>query len=130
MKISYRDEYNYQLVDEYSMPIAISGTIRTEFVRIEDGKLTIAAGYAWDGASGPAFDTPSFMRGSLVHDALYQLIAEGHLHPSFREYADDLLYKICREDGMGVVRAWYVWVAVRRFGSSAATTPRKVLTAP
>jgi len=80
--------------------------------------LTIHEGYAWDGASGPTIDTKSFMRGSLVHDALYQLISTKKLGKEHRRDADKVLYRICREDGMSWFRAKYVYYAVRKFGES------------
>lgn len=80
--------------------------------------LHIAEGYTWDGPSGPTIDTPSFMRGSLVHDALYDLIKAGHLPKSARRHADRVLYLICREDGMSWFRAQYVWLGVRIGGWS------------
>ena len=48
----------------------------------ESGCLQIAAGYAWDGASGPTIDTRNSMIASLVHDALYQLIREDNYPPA------------------------------------------------
>ena len=84
------------------------------------GDLTISEGYCWDGPSGPTWDTRSAMRGSLVHDALYQLIREGSLPFKFRKTADKMFHKICREDGMGWFRASYFYRAVRTFGGSAA----------
>jgi len=84
-----------------------------------DGELWIADGYAWDGASGPAVNTTSFVRGSLVHDVLYQLIAAGALPKQpWKAHADAELYRICRQDGMGLARAWWVWSAVRVFGGA------------
>ena len=77
-------------------------------------------GYAWDGPSGPTFDTPAFMRGSLIHDALYQLIREKHLRPEFRVVADKILYDILREDGMSLIRAKIAYRGVRWFGGYAA----------
>jgi hypothetical protein len=49
-----------------------------------DGTLVISPGYAWDGASGPTYDSKSSMRASLVHDALYQLMRLGLLSQSFK----------------------------------------------
>ena len=43
----------------------------------QGGLFHVARGYCWDGASGPALDTMNFARASLVHDAIYQLIAAG-----------------------------------------------------
>lgn len=82
-----------------------------------DGVLQVERGYAWDGASGPAVDTMDFARGSLVHDVLLQMIADGALPAKpWKRYADGELYRIIREDGMPLFRAWWVWAAVRLFG--------------
>ncbi len=95
------------------------------------GLLTISKGYAWDGASG-AWDTKTFMRGSLVHDALCQLINEGLLPKHCQEEADNLLKEICLEDGMNPIRAWWVHRAVRRYDKSGLKNykGKEILTAP
>lgn len=84
------------------------------------GLLTIKAGYACDGPSGPTIDTSNFMRAAFVHDALYQLIREGLLASQFRRPADKLLRAMCLEDGMSRVRAWWVYWGVRLGGASSA----------
>ncbi|MEM1158469.1 MAG: DUF1353 domain-containing protein [Verrucomicrobiota bacterium] len=84
------------------------------------GTLFIRKGYSWDGPSGPTIDTQTFMRGSLVHDALYQLIREKVLDLSYRKRADDILREICIKDGMSAFRAWYVYKAVRLAGKKSA----------
>ena len=61
----------------------------------EEGRLEVKRTYAWDGPSGPTIDTRNFMRGSLVHDALYQLIRLEVLPPESRKRADQLLREIC-----------------------------------
>ena len=126
-----RRRYKYTLAEDYAQRV----DIRVEhpgsygFLSITtSGLLSIKAGYAWDGASGPTLDTPSFMRGSLVHDALYQLMRAGVIPQDQRLRADKALRKICREDGMSRVRAWWVYRAVRKFGAKAARAD--VLTAP
>lgn len=140
-RICYRKlpKYKYQLVDTYAVRLkpppaaaAVPGFIEYG----ASGDLTIHKGYAWDGPSGPTIDTKNFMRGSLVHDALYQLLREGKLEPweEWRTYADDLLREMCRQDGMSRVRAWYVHRAVRLFAGGHAR-PRgpsapKVICAP
>ena len=82
--------------------------------------LTINKGYSWDGPSGPTFDSSNFMQGSLVHDALYQLIREGVLPTDERKRADEIMREICLQDGMSKFRAWYLYRGVRRFGASSA----------
>lgn len=88
--------------------------------------LELASGYAWDGSTGPALDTVNFMRGSLVHDALYQVIAEmvhrgaiqhkGAAWWRLKRAADRELVAICAQDGMGWWRRQWVHAAVRLGG--------------
>ncbi|AXR62860.1 hypothetical protein DQM68_19520 (plasmid) [Leptospira mayottensis] len=113
--------YWYQTGIESKVQIRVGHQIET-FVSLDpDGLLRIEAGYAWDGPSGPTFDTKTFMRGSLVHDALYQLMRERKLdHTQHRDTADQILKKICLEDGMNSFRAAYVYRSVRWFGGSSA----------
>lgn len=122
--IVYNDGYNYQLKDDYSLVIDIKPAqpIDTFFIKLDNnGLLTIKKGYAWDGPSGPTIDTKNFMRGSLVHDALYQLMREKHLDKTLhRDTADRLLQQLCVADGMSKLRAWWVYEAVKRFGDPSA----------
>ena len=92
------------------------------------GLLTISKGYTWDGPSGPAIDTLNFMRGSLIHDALYQLMREEVLPQSTRKRADQILREICIEDGMSKIRSWWVYTGVR-LGAAGAAKPN-LITAP
>jgi len=130
--IVYRDGYKYQLLFDYKVQTGIEtglpSPVGNDWVKLHpDGTLAISRGYAWDGPSGPAIDTPDFMRGSLIHDALYQLMREGFLSKDLRQKADELLVKICREDGMSWIRSQWVYLAVRKFGGEALTPkPPKV----
>ncbi len=75
--IKYRSGYKYQLAEEYQVKVSVTpkNNVKTDFIELStEGMLVIKRGYAWDGPSGPTIDTPNFMRGSLVHDALYQLL--------------------------------------------------------
>ena len=133
--IKYTDGYRYQLAEDYEIiiPIKPAITIFSDFITLTPaGLLTIHKGYAWDGPSGPTWDTPAFMRGALVHDVIYQLCRQGHLSKSYRRAADELLRAICIEDGMWRIRAWYVYHAVRLFaGDCADPSHRKpILSAP
>ena len=122
--IAYKSGYKYQLKETYTVriPVIPPAAIHTEYISLETtGDLTLKEGYAWDGPSGPTIDTLTFMRGSLVHDALYQLMREGRLdHNVYRESADKTLRAICKEDGMWSVRAWWVYHGVRLFADPAA----------
>jgi hypothetical protein len=133
--IAYRDGYKYQLDADYATDVGIcpASLILTRFLMLEpSGLLTIRAGYAWDGASGPTIDTSDSMRGSLVHDALYQLMREGLIGREWREHADDLLRTILLADGMLHMRA-QLWHTGVRLGAGPAADPandRPVLYAP
>lgn len=121
-RIRYRSGYKYQLVNDYSVQTIVKPAFPVEcefFSLTTDGLLSIKHGYAWDGPSGPTFDTPDFMRGSLVHDALYQIIREGYIELHWRDDADHELRRICLEDGMSEARANYVFWGVRVGGGCA-----------
>ncbi len=114
--------YKYQLVKPYKVKLALLGydAELTKLVLSPDGTLLIRKGYCWDGPSGPTIDTLNFMRGSLIHDALYQLIRERKVLPSQRKTADRILREILLADGMSRVRAWYAYRGVRWFGAGSA----------
>jgi len=122
-KACYRElhRYKYQLVEDYELDVGIPDhDVDHAFLRLTPtGRLTIRDRYAWDGPSW-SVDTLTFMRGALVHDALYQLMRMEELEQSYRRHADDLLREICLEDGMSSFRAWYVHRAVVAFGESHA----------
>lgn len=138
--IQYGDGFKYQLKRGWWCQTPLVGcSARIEdpdsnspWVRLDnDGTLHIRAGYAWDGASGPTWDTKSSMRGSLAHDALYQLERAGKLPQEWRLQADEILRDICKQDGMLWLRfkAWFLGV---RFGAAYAAKrqPERILTAP
>ena len=137
-KACYRElkRYKYQLRQPYKLSIGIHGyAIDTPYLKLSNsGLLVIAEGYAWDGPSGPTIDTLNFMRGSLVHDALYQLIRREVLPPRYKAYADLLLKRICLEDGMSNFRAAYVYQAVKLFGGASAKPgsekPERIICVP
>ncbi len=124
-RIKYRKltHYKYQLMERYvhetgwSLDAAVAAPGRWVTMS-RRGRLTLKKGYAWDGPSG-------FMRGSLVHDACYQLLREKLLPQRKRKDADVLLWLICLDDGMSRTRADYVYHAVRVFGGGSARPPRK-----
>ena len=102
----------------------------------EGGRLWLREGYAWDGASGPAIDTRTILRGSLAHDALYQMLRLGVLPESMWKDCNDVLYRLCLEDGMSKIRASWVrwavgtWIAKRNTLPEADNSYSEVLTAP
>lgn len=134
MKYRETTNYKYQVVEDYSIPVKIYPKIdiyepnsNNPFLKLSrNGVLTIFKGYSWDGPSGTTIDTKNFMRGSLVHDALYQLMRQNKISLEYREYADEVLKKICLEDGMSSFRAAYVFKAVRYFGESSAKPKNEI----
>lgn len=119
--IRYRDlrAWKYELMETYQLYVGIhpEKAIHTELLDLATtGFLTIHRDYAWDGPSGPAIDTKNFMRGSLVHDALYNLVRMGLLPERYRSEADKVLRRLCREDGMSALRSAWVYHSVRTFG--------------
>ena len=133
--IHYRAGYKYQLSQNYlsEIPLHPPLNINSDFISLgTNGELSIWSGYAWDGPSGIAFDTKTFMRASLVHDALYQLIREQRLDETYKDAADSLMRTIAIEDGMSAMRAGWCYRAVQKFGHSSATAgnTKPVLEAP
>jgi len=113
----YRLESKYQVSVGFYEQKAERGNA---FVWLDHGLLTISEGYAWDGPSGPTFDTRKWMRASLVHDALYQLMREDHLPREMRKVVDQLMRAHLLEDGTSRFKAWYSYRGVRMFGAAAA----------
>ena len=132
-QISYKQGYKYQLVADYSLQLDFvpPQAVHSTFLEIStEGLLLIKSGYCWDGASGPAIDSKNFMRASLVHDALYQMLRNQQLPAALRLQADQQMLSILKHDGMSWPRRWWVYQGVRIFGGQAARQPKRVLTAP
>jgi len=126
--IYYKAGFKYQLTRDFSCQIGVKPVSQatTKFLELSvDGWLLIKAGYAWDGPSGPMMDTPSAMRGSLVHDALYQLMRMGLLAQDNRVPSDKEFRKLCKEDGMCAFRAWYAYKALQ-FANGEAAKPKHI----
>jgi hypothetical protein len=134
MKITYSQGYKYQLEKDFATEVEIFGeSISSPYIELgPTGSLLIKKGYAWDGPSGPAIDTKNFMRGALVHDALYQLMREYGLDRNYGPSADMIMRKFSRKDGMKTIRAWVDWFGVRLFGKKSARPEGsyKITTAP
>ena len=97
-KIYYKSGFKYQLDRHYVHQLKLNPNvvIDTKYISIDkNGLLIILEGYAWDGASGPTYDSKNSMRASLVHDALYQLMRMGLLVSGYRDEADNEFYDMC-----------------------------------
>lgn len=131
----YKAGYKYQLVRDSAFQTVITGfNIDTKFIRLRpNGILWTKNGYAWDGASGPAIDTKTIMRGSLLHDAICQLINEGYLdNDKYWNIGIKEMMKVCKEDGMFLARRWWVSKALKIYGKIKGSNlyPSKIYTAP
>ena len=82
-------------------------------------EIVIKKGYAWDGASGPTFDTPASFEASLVHDALYQCMRLGYVTKDSRGGVDRLFRHMLGD--MGPVRRGLWYWAVRLVGKKSST---------
>jgi hypothetical protein len=124
-RIKYRKLYPYkfQLVETVFVQTDLhpeSDIDHPYFNLSKDGILTAKAGYSWDGASG-GIDTKNFLRGSMFHDIPYQAHQLGLPLPlDWKPKTDLLLKRLCLEDGMTRIRAWWVYQAVKAFGRGLA----------
>lgn len=133
--IKYRKGYKYQLTETYTTKTRLrpAEDIQMAYVTLlRDGTLTVYAGYAWNGPSGPTWDTLNSLRGSLEHDVKYQLIRLGLLLPTDKGISDSELLEVLLEDGMHKWRAGCWCWGVIRFGrkSTLPSAEPMVLSAP
>jgi len=134
-QIVYSDGLKYQLSVAYMQQTSIRPDSPGRLLNLsidQSGLLKINEGYSWDGPSGPTLDTHTFMRGSLVHDALYELMRYDLVDKKYREDIDKLLISMCKEDGMTKLRRLIVYAGIRAFGGMAADKKnrRRLLISP
>ena len=129
----YSCGYKYQTRERirFRLPIEFEAyTVDTRFIALNDCVLTLAAGYAGDGPSGPTADSKCSMRAAMLHDAGYQLLREGYLPHTMKDLIDSLFHELLLADGMGRIRAWLWYQGVKRFGKSSTIHNRDILCAP
>jgi len=146
VSILYCSGYKYQLQRDYVTTTAIrglerlgedaqpSGAVVPDRIWLDNntGTMRIRKGYAWDGSSGPTFDTKNSMRGSLGHDAKHQLVRMGLVSRDCMSVIDDEFYRDCVEDGMWKIRARiWIWALGTPFASKGyPSEARRVQAAP
>jgi len=123
----------YRLEEDYAEMTGITGySAETPLIKLtQDGKLSIKYGYGFD-PSGPTIDTKSALRGSLEHDAFYELMRDGFIPLSELDKVNDRLEIVCKEDGMWDFRA-EVWDELLDIVGKSSADPKnkpEVLTAP
>jgi hypothetical protein len=134
VKIRYVEGFKYQLAEDVTIQTPIKG-VRIDdpyFTLAIDGTLTVRRGYAWDGASGPTYDSKSSMRASLVHDVFCQAMRDGRLSFIHQDAVNLLFRQHCIEDGMWSLRAaaWHAAVEFADAGNPDQGPDRRVLEAP
>jgi len=118
-KVLKNGKYKYEITEfvTHKLHFTIDKPLFShKYFTVDGFMLFIKPGYQWDGASGPAVNTSNFIISSLVHDVLYQAIREGIIDKKYKKDADKELYLLCREYGMNLFRAQYVYIAVKLFG--------------
>lgn len=122
MKYRALKGYKYQLAETLTLRLGVLTDVEFEhpMFSLRYGTLIVQAGYCWDGASGPTFDTKNSMTPSLVHDVLYQAIRCGLLASNRVEDVDYALNQLSRERGMGKPRRWVWFSGLNFFGGNAA----------
>ena len=123
----------YRLEEQYSAMTGIIGyEAETPLIKLTlIGKLTIKYGYGFD-PSGPTIDTKSALRGSLEHDAFYELMRLGLIPFSLLDIINDRLEIVCKEDGMFSLRAeaWDYFLDTLGKSSADPKNNQKIRTAP
>ena len=94
----------------------------TCFELLEECKIlnfTVPVGFCSDGASVPrilwSYCEPingKYIKVFVLHDFLY------YSHLTTRKEADETLYELLKEAGMGTTKAWTIYESVRLFGGS------------
>lgn len=125
----------YQLVEDYSVQTPVIGEAICDkyFELLPNGMLHIFAGFGWDGASGPTFDSKSSMTPSLVHDAFCICMRDGRLsYDKWQDIVNDFFRQMCIACGMMPLRAaiWHAGVEFGDAGNPNQGADRAVLTAP
>lgn len=133
--IRYKKGYKYQLLDDHEIQTPVVGVNVTDrwYSLRADGLLTLRAGFAWDGASGPTFDSDSSMTPSAEHDAFCQMMRDGRVsYSAWQDAINEFFQTRCIECGMYPPRAalWFLGVEFGDAGNPKQGPDGKVFTAP
>ena len=118
------DRWPFLVLEDYPHGWKVAPRLGSEYVPVindkngnpvvrfrNDVSVTLLQGYGWDGNSAPSFvapDTLKCLRASALHDAWCQAMRRRILERSFRNWRRGCIEyrKVCRDDGMGIPRAW------------------------
>lgn len=123
------------MLNEHGRVVAITPVASTEWYVVDrdyafiwDGVKTIVSRrFLFNGASIPCFAwqitttpySPRIIRAALVHDFLYATHRTGDGNTISRRKADMIFREICIADGIGKVKCWIMYWALRIGGCFA-----------
>jgi hypothetical protein len=118
--------YQYRLDEEIKIDTPFTGydaTIKTEdktYAEIsKEGQLNVYPDYAWDGMTG-WFESKETIIPSLVHDVLYQFIAEDNSQIPREKYVsltDKYFMKLLKANGVSFLNRFFIRQGIR-FGNA------------
>ena len=116
--MKYQKGFKYQLTEDYRVLTSITGyDIDITWIKLEpDGYLTLKLGFAWDGSSGPTWDTKTCKRSSAEHDAFCRLMVYKLIPRKLKNKIDKIYYNKCIKDGMWKIKAWWRYKALEKTG--------------
>lgn len=92
--------------------------------------ITVPAGFKWNTVSVPRIFLPLipkwglYSSAALVHDYIYAKRGNINKNTYTRKIADDIFYRIMREDGVGKHKAFIMWLFVRATGWKVWNRPK------
>ena len=103
-------------------------TVKSESGRLTlypDGRLDISEGYVWDGVSGGP-NKKSWLKASLLHDALYQLMRERQIpHATWRRADMEYGAKLKKDGAWQATISMQLWILKKTGGKHARPSKRK-----
>lgn len=120
--------YKFKLIEDFTFSFHMTKThkpVFLEFLHFDPfglvGRITLKAGYHWDGPSGPTIDRMENMGPSAKHDGKFQLFRDDHLDWETEfELSNEAMRDDCKAAGM-----WGTWAGLynkglNEFGGSSA----------
>jgi hypothetical protein len=109
-------ECKYSLIETFTVQTIVrSFSAKMQFCELHpDGRLTIHAGYCWDGATG-ALDTDDILLASCIHDIFCEMIAAGLLPVYSQALADEEFRLVERRQNMPWYRRFWTYMVVRGY---------------
>lgn len=135
MPLRYTEGTKYQVAEDYHVdtPILGESIFDWQFMLTPDGHLVVRKGFAWDGASGPTFDSKTSMSASLVHDVFCICMRDGRLsYERWQDTVNRFFAEMCQRAGMWGWRArlWHAGVEFGDAGNPRQGADRQVREAP